>query len=67
MIALRDLFGSRQEIASELYCHLHEGGKRSHWSQVPELCYNYIMPKQPSPNSLATTELQEKCFAQFTK
>jgi hypothetical protein len=67
MIFLRDLFADRQEASSELYCYTNHGSKRFHWSKVPELYYNYILPRRPSPNSLISTELHENCFDQFTK
>ena len=67
MMFLRDLFGLRQEISNELYCYTNRGAKRSHWSKIPDLYYNYIIPRRPASYSLLTTELHEKCFDQFTQ
>lgn len=66
MIFLRDLFGSRQEMSNELYCYTNRGTKRFHWSKVPDLYYNYVIPRPP-PSSLLLTELRENCFDQFTR
>lgn len=67
MIILRDIFNSRQEYSNELYCYSHQTGKRFHWSQVPELNYNYVMPRRTPPKLIAAAELYETCFDQFTK
>lgn len=67
MIFLRDLFNARQEISNELYCYIHHGSERSHWSRIPELYQNYILPRRSSLASLVSAELQENCFDQFTK
>lgn len=67
MIFLRDLFNARQESSNELYCYTHHYSERSHWSKIPELFYNYIIPRRSSLTSLVSPELQENCFDQFTK
>ena len=67
MIFLRDLFGMRQELSNELYCYKNRGSERYHWSRVPELYYNYVIPRRSPSNLLQMTELHEQCFNQFTK
>ena len=67
MIFLRDIFASRQETLNELYCYTSRGIQRSHWSKVPELYYNHILPQRASPKFPISTELRENCFDQFTK
>lgn len=66
MSFLRDLFGHRSELSNELYCYTNRGTQRFHWSKIPALYYNYIIPKKPPPNLYQSTELYEKCFDQFT-
>jgi hypothetical protein len=66
MIFLRNLFASRKEISNELYCYTSRGTQRFHWSKVPDLYYNYIIPRRPSTYSISITELHENCFDQFT-
>ncbi len=67
MIFLRDLFAARQEISNELYCYSNRGTQRFHWSKVPDLYYNYLIPRRPSAKVFPPTELYESCFDQFTK
>ncbi len=67
MIFLRDLFGARQEVSDQLFCYTNRGAERSHWSKIPDLYHNYIIPRRPSSQSLPYTELHETCFDQFTK
>jgi hypothetical protein len=67
MIFLRDLFATRQETSNELFCYKNRGTERYHWSKVPELYYNYIIPRPSSSNLLQKAELREQCFDQFTK
>lgn len=67
MVYLRDLFNSREEKSNELYCYSNGGTRRFHWSKVPELYYNYYLPRRPASYLTSLTELQENCFDQFTR
>jgi len=67
LIFLRDLFALRNEIANELYCYQNRALQRVHWSKVPDLYRNYILPRRPSFYTANQIELHENCFEQFTK
>ena len=65
LIFLRDVFSVRLELSNELYCFENRGQKRSHWSKIPALYYNYFIRPRNLVNSIVAKELHEQCFQQF--